>query len=104
MHAHPKDADAFIDHYSGTHAPLGRKLPNLRPFEWIVSQTIDGTRPAHFVIATLHWDTREDALAALASPVGQAVVADLSNFATAGVDVEVGDVTIELQPRRPQRV
>ncbi len=61
-------------------------------FGWTVFETADGSRPAHFAIAVLHWDTKQDALAALASPPGEAAIADFANFAGAGVDIELGEV------------
>ena len=54
--------------------------------------SLAGRGPAHFAIAVLHWDTKQDALAALASPPGEAAIADFANFAGAGVDIELGEV------------
>ncbi|GAB3080802.1 EthD domain-containing protein [Nocardioides zeae] len=41
----------------------------------------------YFVVAVLTFADREAALAALASPEGQAGSADMGNFAVAGVEV-----------------
>jgi len=94
-YAHPESPDAFVEHYRTTHAPLARELPKLTFFGWTVCETADGSRPAHFAIAVLHWDTKQDALAALASPTGEAAIADFANFAGAGVDIELGEVHVE---------
>ncbi len=48
------------------------------------------------MIAVLQWDSKDDALAALASPTGEAAIADLANFAGAGVDIELGEVQVEV--------
>jgi uncharacterized protein (TIGR02118 family) len=92
IYAHPESPEAFVEHYRTTHAPLVRELPKLTFFGWTVFETADGSRPAHFAITVLHWDTKQDALAALASPPGKAVIADVANFAGAGVDLELGEV------------
>ena len=92
VYAHPESPEAFVEHYRTTHALLVRQLPKLTFSGWTVCETADGSRPAHFVIGVLHWDTKQDALAALASPPGQAAIADFANFAGAGVDIELGEV------------
>lgn len=94
IYAHPEDPAAFLEHYRTKHAPIARDFPELRSFDWTVYETPDGSRPAHFVIAVLRWDTKDDLLAALASPSGQAAVADLANFAGAGVDIEIGELNV----------
>lgn len=93
---HPADPDAFLEHYRTKHVALARELPGVRSLGWTVCETPDGSPPAHFVIAVLRWDSRAEALAALDSPAGQAVVADLANFATAGVAIDLGDVLVEV--------
>ncbi|MDN5916365.1 MAG: EthD family reductase [Pseudonocardia sp.] len=95
-YAHPDDPDAFLEHYRTRHAPLARDFPAVRSYTWKICETPDGSKPAHFVIAFVTWDTKEDALAALSSPAGEAAVADLANFATAGVDIELGELTSEV--------
>jgi uncharacterized protein (TIGR02118 family) len=92
VYAHPEDPEAFLAHYRDVHVPLAAKMPNVREVGWLRSETPDGTKPPHFVVAVLRWDTREDALAALGSPEGEAAVADLANFAGAGVDIEFGEL------------
>jgi uncharacterized protein (TIGR02118 family) len=91
-YAHPADQEAFVAHYRDVHAPLAAKLPDLRSFTWGVCETPDGSRPAHALVAVLDWDTREAAQGALSSEAGAAAVADLENFAQAGVDLEFVEV------------
>lgn len=95
-YAHPEDPDAFLAHYRTTHAVLARKIPQVRSFGWKVCESADGSRPPHFLIAMLRWDSKDDALAALTSPEGEATVADLANFAGAGVDIDLGEVQAEI--------
>ncbi len=91
-YAHPEDPDAFVEHYAGTHAPLAHAIPGLTSFTWMVCETADGSRPPHFVIARLEFASKEDALAGLGGPEGQAAVADLANFAQAGVELDLGEI------------
>ena len=87
---------AIVSHYRDTHAPLAAKLPDLRAFTWGACETPDGSRPAHAIVAVLDWDSREQATAALSSEAGKAAVADLDNFAQAGVALEFYDVETAL--------
>lgn len=84
VYDHPDDPSNFLQHYRGVHAPLIAKLPNLLAFEWGVSETPDGSTPDHFVVAVLDWETKEDALASLATPAGREGTADLANFTRPG--------------------
>jgi uncharacterized protein (TIGR02118 family) len=95
-YAHPEDHEAFVAYYRDVHAKLGAKLPDLRAFSWGVCETPDGTKPAHALVAVLDWATKEAALAALDSPAGKEAVADLPNFAQAGVDMEFQEVREEV--------
>lgn len=95
-YAHPEDHDAFVAYYRDVHAKLGAKLPGLRAFSWGVCETADGTRPAHALVAVLDWDTKDAAMAALDSPAGKEAVADLPNFAQAGVDMQFQELHEEV--------
>ena len=95
-YAHPADPDAFLEHYREKHVPIAREFPKARFFGWTICETADGSRPPHFLIAVVHWDSQDDALAALASPAGKAAVADLANFAAAGVDIDLGEIQTEI--------
>ena len=88
----PADADAFDSYYYGTHVPLAKRMPGLRSYT--VSDgpiaTPAGPAPYHLV-AVLEFDSMAAIGAALGSPEGQAVVADLGNFASGGVSVLMFD-------------
>lgn len=89
---HPADMDAFVAHYRDVHAPLANDLPDLRSFTWGVCETPDGSKPPHALIAVLDWDSKEAAQASLDSEPGKKAVADLENFAQAGMDMEFQEV------------
>ena len=88
MYRTPKDPAAFDAYYFDKHVAIAKKLPGLRRYE--VSQGLVGTPagPSSFhLVATLHFDNMAALQAALASPQGQAAVADVPTFATGGVDI-----------------
>jgi uncharacterized protein (TIGR02118 family) len=86
----PKDAGAFNAYYFSKHVPIAKTLPGLRSYQ--VSDGAVGlpieSGGVH-LIALLEFDSVEAIQQALASPEGQATVADLGNFADGGVDVMV---------------
>ena len=91
LYHHPEDVEAFGRHYDGTHVPLVTKLPGLRSYS--VSRPgpdADGKQPPYYLIAVLTWDSLEAFQAAVSSGEGQATLADLSNFAGAGVEMCTG--------------
>ncbi|SFS99182.1 EthD family reductase [Saccharopolyspora flava] len=80
IYDHPDDPEAFLRHYREVHAVLTSKMPKLRSYQWGVCEMPDGSTPPHFVVATLDWASKDDALAAMQSPEGQAGAADLGGF------------------------
>lgn len=88
----PADAAAFDRYYVATHAPLAKKIPGLRSFQVSTGgvTTPAGDAPFHHV-AILGFDSKQALLDGLGTPEGQATVADLANFAQAGVDVLIFD-------------
>lgn len=92
MYNRPADPAAFDTYYTSTHTPLAKKLPSLRSFTVSDGQinTPGGQVPYHR-IAELTFDSMADLQAAVASPEGEAAVADFANFAGAGVTVMMYD-------------
>jgi uncharacterized protein (TIGR02118 family) len=91
LYHHPDDVAGFDRHYDGTHVPLAAKMPGLRSYT--VSRPgpgPDGNKPSYHLVAALTWDSAEELQAGMSSPEGQAAVADLANFAGAGVDILTG--------------
>lgn len=93
QYTHPADPDKFLAYYRDVHAPLAAGLPGLVSLDWVACETLDGSPAPHFLIATLTWNSKADALAALGSPQGKATTADLANFTDpATVEVDFGEV------------
>ena len=86
LYGHPKDPAAFDRYYDSIHVPLAKRMQGLR--KWTIGKvagTPDGAPPPYYYIADLYADSREEIDAILASPEGQAAVADVPNYATGGV-------------------
>ena len=78
---------AFEEHYRAVHLPLCEKLPGVREISFTLS--VDpGPAPApYFAVFEATFDSADDLGAALASPEGEAVQADVPNYATNGAVV-----------------
>jgi uncharacterized protein (TIGR02118 family) len=88
MYKPPKDAGAFDRYYFGPHMKLAKAVPGLKGYEITRGPIMSLAGPApYYLVAILTFESMESVAAALASPQGQAVAADLGNFATGGVDI-----------------
>ncbi len=92
IYQQPKDPAAFDNYYYNTHVPLAKTIPGLRSYE-VTRGDVMGMAGKHatYLMAVLEFDSLAAISAAMASPQGQATAADLANFASAGVDVMLGD-------------
>ena len=91
LYHHPDDVGAFDRHYDGTHAVLAAKMPGIRSYTVCrPGPDADGNKPAFHLVAVVTWDSEEAMQAALSGPEGQEAVADLANFAGAGVEILLG--------------
>ena len=89
----PTDAAAFERHYVATHVPLARRLPGLERVETArLLGTAEGGAAPYYRIAELWFADMAQFQAAASSPEGQALAADVPNFATGGVTLLVAQV------------
>ena len=92
MYKTPTDPRAFDKYYSETHIPIAQRMPGVLKYE--VSKgpvmTTDGPSAYHLVV-TFRFDDMAALQQALASAEGHAVVADVQNFATDGMDIYMFD-------------
>ena len=95
IYQQPKDPAAFDSYYFGKHVPLAKTLPGLRSYE-VTRGDVMGMAGKHsaYLIAALEFDSMESIAFAMASLQGQATAADLANFASAGVDVMMGNTAM----------
>lgn len=91
LYGHPKDVTAFEGYYSSTHLPLVAKTKGIVKAEYTkFLPNPDGSTPAFYRMAELFFNSAAEMQQALATPEGQAMAADLSNFATGGVTIMFG--------------
>ncbi|RGE20010.1 EthD family reductase [Leucobacter sp. wl10] len=86
LYPEPTDRAAFREHYLSTHLPLCAKLPGVQGIAYALDICEPGEGPYFGVFQATFAD--EAALgAALASPEGLTVQADVPNYATGGATV-----------------
>jgi uncharacterized protein (TIGR02118 family) len=86
LYKKPTDPAAFDSYYSKHHAPLAKTLPGLQSFT--VSKGLTDIDP-YYQVATLKFASVDAIKSAVGSTQGAAVVADLKNFAQAGVEIMI---------------
>lgn len=89
LYPHPADPAAFIDYYESTHLPLAAQLPGLQSWRYTtdVQPGPDGAPAAFFAVFEAEFASVDDFRAAMGSPEGQAVAADVPNYATGGATI-----------------
>ena len=93
LYGHPKDVEVFEKYYAEMHLPLVSKTNGVVKAEYTkFLPGPDGSSPAYYRMAELYFDGPVEMQEALTSPEGQAMAADLSNFATGGVTIVFGTV------------
>ena len=83
----PTDPDHFRSYYQDTHLPLVAKLPGLRRYRFSFDVAGAECESPYFCVFEADFDDAAAYSAAMASPAGQAVRADVPNYATGGVVV-----------------
>jgi uncharacterized protein (TIGR02118 family) len=84
LYPRPDDPHAFRTYYVEHHIPLADQLPGLRSRRYAFDlAAADGDSP-YFCIFEAEFDDAGSFGAAMASPEGQAVTADVPKYATGG--------------------
>jgi uncharacterized protein (TIGR02118 family) len=92
LYKEPSDKESFTSYYFTKHAPLAKTMPGLRGYEVSNGTVMGANGPSDvFLTAVLTFDSMDAIQQAMASPEGQSTVADLSNFATGGVEIMICD-------------
>ena len=85
LYGHPENPAEFQRHYRDVHIPLAKKMKGLLGWTIGMCESAErGQQPPYYMIVGLYAESREALEAILASPEGQATVADVPNFATGG--------------------
>ncbi|QJY49707.1 EthD family reductase [Pseudonocardia broussonetiae] len=77
----PADVEAFDAHYLGTHVPLANAVPGIEEVE--VTRFLpgpDGSAPRFHIMAELYFADADAMAAALATPEGKELGADVANL------------------------
>lgn len=86
LYPHPTDPEAFRAYYEHTHLPLAAQLPGM--LDWRYSLSVrSAPEEAYFAVFEADFPDAETLAAALSSPEGEAVQADVPNYATGGAIV-----------------
>lgn len=86
LYGHPQDPSEFDRYYHEVHIPIARRMKGLKGWTIGRCQAIEADeRPPYYMIVGLYAASRAEMDAILASPEGQATIADVPNFATGGV-------------------
>lgn len=85
LYGHPADPGEFDRYYREVHLPLASKMKGLAGWTIGKCESTDPEQPPpYYLIVGLYAESRAAMEAILASPEGQAAVADVPNFATGG--------------------
>jgi uncharacterized protein (TIGR02118 family) len=92
LYGPPADPAAFEAHYANIHMPLVAKagLPKVEAGRVVGTPT--GEPPPYYRMFTARFDTQADLERALGTAEGQAVAADVANFATGGATIFISQV------------
>ena len=80
----PEDPRASREYFENTHIPLAAKLPGQRSMRYSFEVAAAEGESPYFGVMEAEFDDAEALGAAMSSPEGQAVVADIPNDATGG--------------------
>ncbi len=93
LYGHPTDSAAFENYYSNTHLPIASKMKGHEKLELTkFLNSADGEKPVYYRMAEFWYQNMETMRKAMSSPEGQATASDLSNFATGGATLLVGEI------------
>lgn len=87
LYPHPADPEAFNTYYRTTHLPLASRMPGMLDHRFTTSISAGGAESPYFAIYEADFPDEATLVAALSSPEGQAVEADVPNYAPAGTVV-----------------
>jgi uncharacterized protein (TIGR02118 family) len=93
LYGHPVDPDAFDKYYREAHIPIARRMKGLK--KWTIGKVLpdaEGGRSPYYYVADLFMESRDEFEKLLASPEGQAAVADVPKYATGGVTILYTDI------------
>lgn len=93
LYGHPTDSAAFENYYANNHLPIAAKMTGHEKLELTkFLSAADGGKPDYYRMAEFWYANLETIQKAMSSQEGKATAGDLSNFATGGATLSVGEV------------
>jgi uncharacterized protein (TIGR02118 family) len=87
LYGQPTDPAAFRSYYEVVHLPMAAKLPGLQTMRHSLDVAAAEGASAYFAIWEGEFDSVEAMGAAIGSEEGQALIADLPNYASGGAEI-----------------
>lgn len=91
LYTKPEDPQRFREYYEGTHLPLAARLPGMLARRHSFAIGSPGGEPPYFCVFEAEFSDHAALEAAMGSPEGQAVAADVPNYATSEVVMMVAE-------------
>ncbi len=93
LYGHPTDPEEFERYHHEIHLPLVNEIEGMARMEHgRFLSNADGSEPDFYRIFEAWFDSPEELHDVFASPAGEATWADLPNFATGGVTLQISEV------------
>ncbi len=93
LYGHPTDVKVFEAYYTNIHLPKADKMKGYSKLELTkFSSAPDGGKAAYYRMAEFWFSDTKAMQATMESPEGHATASDLTNFATGGATLLVGNV------------
>jgi uncharacterized protein (TIGR02118 family) len=87
------DADAFEKYFKEQHLPLAQQMHGVSRIEITkFHSSADGGKPEYYCMSELFFASKSEMEETMGSPEGQAVIDDLHNLTTTGVQIILGNV------------
>jgi uncharacterized protein (TIGR02118 family) len=95
LYGHPADPAAFDRYYHDVHIAIAKKMRGFSGWTIGKCQTaVEGELPPYYLIVGLYAESREKIDQILATPEGQAAIADVPKFATGGYKFMFNEETV----------
>lgn len=92
LYGHPDSPAEFDRYYEEVHLPLAKQIKGIDGWTIGKCESVDpGEQPPYYLIVGLYFASMEAMNACLATPEGQAAIADVPNFATGGATFMTSD-------------
>jgi uncharacterized protein (TIGR02118 family) len=93
LYEHPSDPVSFEEYFKEHHLPLAKCLAAMSSIEITkFDSSAEGGKPAYYRMTEMIFTSRAVMEETMGSPEGQAIINDLHNLTSAGVQILLGNV------------